>query len=145
MPNVPDDLIEDRDSDTAERSLQVVADRCRRAERPIRMRVTISLFDPTANTYRGWRGMVWKVTVKDLDDAREFQQALEEFFDLYDTAGAERTKEWVAYTKQQLQAAMDAMDRAVDAARAAIDKPGQAAVEGGHGDRSDRSPSPSTT
>jgi hypothetical protein len=91
-----------------EKSLTLLAAACKDAGKPLRLRLAIALFDPASCTYRGWRGMTWKINVNDADGARELQSGLESFFDLVETAGPERAKEWVEWTKTQLNAAIEA-------------------------------------
>ena len=81
----------ERMSRQSDRSLAYVAQQAAKLKQPIRVRFTTSLFDPKSKQYKGWRGQVWKVPVKDITAANELQAAVELFFDLVEMGGLPRT------------------------------------------------------
>jgi hypothetical protein len=92
----------ERMMDLPERSLDYIAKQAAKAKQPIRVRFTLSLLDPKSGQYKGWRGMNWKVLVKDVDEARELQELLELFFDTIDLGGITWTVELMAGGKRAL-------------------------------------------
>jgi hypothetical protein len=92
----------DRMSDRPDRSLDYVARQAAKRNQPIRVRVTLSLLDPKSGQYKGWRGMNWKVPVRDTEEARRLQDLLELFFDCIDLGGIVWSTEVMAGAKRVL-------------------------------------------
>lgn len=92
----------DRMSDRPDRSLDYVARQAAKRGQPIRVRVTLSLLDPKSGQYKGWRGMNWKVLVRDTEEARRMQDLLELFFDCIELGSIPWTSEVMAGAKRVL-------------------------------------------
>lgn len=93
----------------SDKSIRYVAKEAKKAGLPIRLRFTVSLFDPTSGQYKGWRGQNWKLPVKDIDEARRMQELLELFFDVIDLAGIAWATEAVGNAKRVLVEAQQEM------------------------------------
>ena len=72
----------------ADRSVAAVAREAAARNQPLRIRVSLALLDLASQSYKGWRGMVWKINVKDKDGAEELAIAMEAFFDVVEAGGA---------------------------------------------------------
>ena len=67
-------------ADEGDLSFARVADAAAERGVPIRMRMSVSLWD--FGQYVAWRGQTWKVEAKTRSEAEDVRNAIEEFFDL---------------------------------------------------------------
>ncbi len=89
-------------SDRPDRSLDYVARQAAKRGQPIRVRFTLSLFDPKSGQYKGWRGMNFKLPLHGAEEARQLQDLLELFFDCIDLGTIPWTTEVMAGAKRVL-------------------------------------------
>ena len=92
----------DRMSDRPDRSLDYVARQAAKRGQPIRVRLTMSLFDPKSGQYKGWRGMNFKLPLRGTEEARQLQDLLELLFDCIDMGSIPWTTEVMAGAKRVL-------------------------------------------
>lgn len=73
-----------------EASLQQAADASAAAGRPLLVKTSLHLYDPSRQTYIGWRGQAWKASLTNAEAARTFRDALGVFFTALSMLGPER-------------------------------------------------------
>lgn len=95
-------------ADAGDRSLDRVAGLALEKGLPIRVRMSLSLWD--WSQYVAWKGQTWRVEVADKAQAEAAKEALEGFFDLLARKGPQRTAEMLGElmaAEQEIEAAGD--------------------------------------
>lgn len=82
-----------------DRSLSEVAEIMAARKGPLKLRVTIQLWD--GEQYRSWKGQIWKVDTRGAEEAKEVQTGLELFFECVAKLGADATVSALAKIKNQ--------------------------------------------
>lgn len=90
----------DGPGDASAKLLREIADRCAAKQTGIRVRTSLTVFDPESQTYKSWPDQNWRLDARDLDEAQKFRQAVELLFDLFTLKGIEKTAGALQEAKQ---------------------------------------------
>lgn len=77
-------------ADGPEASLRQAATASENANRALLVKTSLHLYDPSKQTYIGWRGQAWKASLTNAEAARTFRDALGLFMQALSLLGPDR-------------------------------------------------------